>query len=176
VADYLSELWMLPCYDCWEEFPDNVHPHTLAAIFGGLQAHTELTGKNHQIVTDTIQNRLLADAKVFGHFVKFPNSPAVDASLIGLAIPYGVIALDDPLMLKTIEHIESTILHENGLHRYAKDSYFGGGAWVLLTAWLGWYYIELSKKRPDLNDGPQKKNTGLQNLGRSTLTGWICSA
>ena len=22
VADYLTELWSLPCYDCWEEFPD----------------------------------------------------------------------------------------------------------------------------------------------------------
>lgn len=157
VADYLSELWMLPCYDCWEEFPDNVHPHTLAAIYGGLQAHTELTGKSHQAVTYTIQKQLLADTKAFGHFVKFVNSPAVDASLIGLAVPYGVIALDDPLMLKTIEHIESTILHENGLHRYAEDSYYGGGAWILLTAWLGWYYIELAKKRPDLNDELQQK-------------------
>jgi len=25
VADYLSELWSLPNYDCWEEFPDHVH-------------------------------------------------------------------------------------------------------------------------------------------------------
>ena len=157
VADYLSELWMLPCYDCWEEFPDNVHPHTLAAIYGGLQAHTELTGRSHQVVTDTIQKQLLADTKLFGHFVKFPNSPAVDASLIGLAVPYGVIALDDPIMLKTIEQLESTIMHENGLHRYAEDSYYGGGAWVLLTAWLGWCYIELAKKRPDLNDELQQK-------------------
>lgn len=157
VADYLSELWMLPCYDCWEEFPDNIHPHTLAAIYGGLQAHAELTGRSHQSVTDTIQNQLLADTKLFGHFVKFPNSLAVDASLIGLAVPYGVIALDDPIMLKTIGYIESTIMHENGLHRYAEDSYYGGGAWVLLTAWLGWYYIELAKKRPDLNDELQQK-------------------
>src|SRR6185436_18209419 len=38
VANYLAELWSLPCYDCWEEFPDQVHPYTLAAIYGGLQA------------------------------------------------------------------------------------------------------------------------------------------
>ncbi len=157
VADYLSELWMLPCYDCWEEFPDNVHPHTLAAIYGGLMAHSELTGKSHQTVTDAIQKQLLAGTKAFGHFVKFPNSPAVDASLIGLAVPYHVIAPDDPIMLKTIEHIEATILHENGLHRYAEDTYYGGGAWILLTAWLGWYYIELAKKRPDLDNELQQK-------------------
>jgi GH15 family glucan-1,4-alpha-glucosidase len=150
VADYLSELWSLPCYDCWEEFPEYIHPHTLAAIYGGLQAHTELTGNNHQSVTDAIRKRLLANAEHFSHFVKFPGSPAVDASLLGLAVPYRVVPPDDPLMLRTIEQIESTIWHNGGLHRYAEDSYYGGGAWILLTAWLGWYYIELAAQRPEL--------------------------
>ncbi|HLO17200.1 MAG TPA: glycoside hydrolase family 15 protein, partial [Anaerolineales bacterium] len=72
VADYLSELWSFPCYDCWEEFPDHIHPHTLAAICGGLQAHTELTGGDHKSVTETIRKQLLAGAETFGHFVKFP--------------------------------------------------------------------------------------------------------
>jgi GH15 family glucan-1,4-alpha-glucosidase len=157
VADYLSDLWMLTCYDCWEEFPDCVHPHTLAAIYGGLQAHSKLTGKSHQSVTDAIQKKLLAGAEQFGHFVKFPDSPAVDASLLGLAVPYGVVASDDPIMLKTVEHIEATILRDGGLHRYADDSYYGGGAWILLTAWLGWYYIELSAVRPDLKEGLKQK-------------------
>lgn len=157
VADYLSELWSLPCHDCWEEFPDHVHPHTLAAIYGGLQAHSELTGKDHQAVADRIRNQLLAGAGQFGHFVKFPDSPAVDASLLGLAVPYSVADVDDPLMRKTVEYIEATILHNDGLHRYAEDSYYGGGAWVLLTAWLGWYYIELAQKCPDLKDELQQK-------------------
>lgn len=157
VTDYLSELWALPCYDCWEEFPDYVHPHTLAAIYGGLQAHTGLTSKSHQSVTDVIRNQLLAGAESFGHFVKFPHLPAVDAGLLGLAVPYGVVAPDDPIMLKTVERIESTILHGGGLHRYSEDSYYGGGAWTLLTAWLGWYYIELATKCPDLAPGLQQK-------------------
>jgi len=157
VSDYLSELWSLPNYDCWEEFPDHIHPHTLAAIYGGLQAHTELTGKNHQEVTDAIRKQLLSSAESFGHFVKFPDAPAVDASLLGLAVPYGVAAVDDPLMVKTVEHIEATILHNGGVHRYAKDSYYGGGAWILLTAWLCWYYVELAAKCPDLAGDLQQK-------------------
>ena len=163
VADYLSELWSLPCYDCWEEFPDHVHPYTLAAIYGGLQAHTELTGKSHQPVTDKIRKQLLAGAESFGHFVKFPDSPAVDASLLGLAVPYGVVTLDDSILLKTVEHIEATILCDGGIHRYADDSYYGGGAWILLTAWLGWYYVELAAKRPDLASGLQLKIQTCQN-------------
>src|ERR1051325_8606186 len=139
VADYLSELWSLPCYDCWEEFPNYVHPYTLAAIYGGLRAHSELTGKDHQPVTQAIRKQLLEGVEQIGHFVKFSTSAAVDASLLGLAVPYGVVAIDDPIMLKTIEQLEATILCDGGLHRYADDSYFGGGAWTLLTAWLGWY-------------------------------------
>lgn len=150
VVDYLGELWSLPCYDCWEEFPDHVHPHTLAAIYGGLTAYQELTGKSQLSLTNEIRNRLLAGAETSGYFAKFPASQAVDASLLGLAVPYGVVAVDDPRMLKTVEIIESTILRNGGLHRYAEDSYFGGGAWILLTAWLGWYYTELSSKRKDL--------------------------
>lgn len=157
VADYLCDLWSLPCYDCWEEFPDHVHPHTLAAIYGGLQAHTYLTGKSHKLVIEAIRKRLIAQAGQFGHFVKFANSPAVDASLLGLSVPYSVFSVDDPLMLKTVEYMESTIFRDGGLHRYADDSYFGGGAWVLLTAWLGWYYIELVGKQPDLAHDLEQK-------------------
>lgn len=142
VADYLCGLWSLPCYDCWEEFPDHIHPHTLAAIYGGLQAHSTLTGRDHAGVTGLIRSQLLAGAKEFGHFVKFPGSPGVDASLLGLCVPYCVVKSDDPIMLRTVKQIELTILHEGGLHRYAKDSYFGGGEWILLTAWLAWYWQE----------------------------------
>ena len=163
VAGYLSELWSLPCYDCWEEFPDHVHPHTLAAIYGGLRAHMELTGKDHHGVTDAIRKRLLAGAEPFGHFVKFSDSPAVDASLLGLTVPYSVLPPDDPIMLRTVEYMESTILRNGGLHRYAEDSYFGGGAWILLTAWLGWYYTELASRRPDLAPGLQDKIRVCQN-------------
>lgn len=148
VADYLSALWNRPCYDCWEEFPDHVHPHTLAAIYGGLQAHTALTGADHTAITNAIRQMLLDNAEEFGHFVKFKGAQAVDASLLGLAVPYGVIAPDDPRMLKTVECIEATIWRDGGVHRYAADTYYGGGAWILLTAWLGWYYHELAALQP----------------------------
>ncbi len=157
VAEYLCGLWQLPCYDCWEEFPDHVHPHTLAAICGGLESHTELTGLDHASVTERIRAQLLAGAEEFGHFVKFPGSLVVDASLLGLSIPYGVVAPDDPIMLRTVEQIEATILQGGGLHRYAADSYFGGGEWILLTAWLGWYYSQLAAKRPEWNSSLSPK-------------------
>lgn len=163
VADYLGALWMRPCYDCWEEFPEQVHPHTLAAIYGGLRAEARLTGRDHGGVTDAIRGQLLGNAREYGHFVKFAGSPEVDASLLGLAVPYGVVAPDDPLMLKTVEMIRETILRNGGLHRYATDTYYGGGAWILLSAWLGWYYADLLKVGVDLRPGLLERTLELKN-------------
>jgi len=177
-ADYLSELWMLPCYDCWEEFPDEVHPHTLAAIFGGLKAHADFSGSDHGFVLNAIKNKLLQNGAEFGHFVKFPGSPAVDASLLGLSVPYGVVAPDDPLILSTVAQIENTIVREGGLHRYAADTYYGGGAWILLSAWLGWYYKQLAQCDPAKADVPHKKFLALaawieKNTGQGAQDGWL---
>lgn len=165
VAEYLTALWDQPCFDCWEEFPDKVHPHTLAAIYGGLMAHGELTGADHQATLTAIQRQLEKNAAEFGHFVKFAGSPAVDASLLGLAVPYGVVSLDDPRMLATVEQIRQTLLREGGVHRYAADTYYGGGGWVLLSAWLGWYNKRLAVARPDLAEQALAENR--------ILSGWI---
>ena len=145
VADYLSALWWLPCYDCWEEFPDRVHPHTLAAIYGGLQAHAQFAGVDHDSFLKTIKKFLYERAVAEGHFVKFVGSAEVDSSLIGLAIPYRVVDPNDPLMRNTVERIERDLRRGGGLHRYAADAYYGGGEWILLTAWLGWYYAEVGE-------------------------------
>jgi GH15 family glucan-1,4-alpha-glucosidase len=148
VAGYLAALWSRPCYDCWEEHPDRVHPHTLAAIYGGLKVYAGWAEQGLAAGPEPIL-QALAEIKTTilehyvyeGHFVKFSGQPAVDASLLGLAVPYGVVAPDDPLMTATVAEIERTLLN-GGLRRYPTDTYYGGGEWILLTAWLGWYARE----------------------------------
>jgi GH15 family glucan-1,4-alpha-glucosidase len=144
-ADYLAALWPLPCYDCWEEFPEQVHPHTLAAIYGGLGAAEALTGRPYQATRTAIRARLLKEGIVAGRFVKFLGAECVDASLLALAVPYGVVPPDHPAMIKTVAEIQATLRGGGGVHRYATDTYFGGGQWVLLTAWLGWYLAEAGR-------------------------------
>jgi GH15 family glucan-1,4-alpha-glucosidase len=44
-------------------------------------------------------------------------------------------------MRQTLIKIENDLISPTGgLHRYREDTYYGGGEWTLLTAWLGWYY------------------------------------
>ncbi len=145
-ADYLAALWSLPCYDCWEEFPDEVHPHTLGAIYAGLGAAEALTGHVYGTVREAIRARVLDEGVADGRFVKYLGSDTVDASLLGLAVPYGLVAVDHPTMQRTAAEIQRTLCAGGGVHRYLDDTYYGGGQWVLLTAWLGWYLAQAGQR------------------------------
>lgn len=178
IAEYLNALWQYPCFDLWEEFPDHVHPHTLAAIYGGLNAHSRMTGVSHQTTLEKINAALSMNSTQFGHFTKLPGSPSVDASLLGLAVPYAAVALDDPVMLATVAQIEKTLVCGGGLHRYAADTYYGGGEWLLLTAWLGWYYCKLADKNKELaSQALEKARSALlwveQQAGIGAKAGWL---
>jgi GH15 family glucan-1,4-alpha-glucosidase len=140
VADYLAVLWQRPCYDCWEEFPDRVHVYTLGAVHSGLFSHALLRGRDS---APALAVKRFAKEKGThnGHLVKYLGSDQVDACLVALAAPYNVLAPNDPVMQATVSRIETDLYREGGVHRYSSDTYYGGGAWVLLTAWLGWYYL-----------------------------------
>lgn len=150
---YLSALWTSPNYDCWEEHRDRVHTATLAALYGGLSA---VAAYDAALVPASLPDAIrrhalrhgLAD---YGGLSKFiPPDPApgkwVDASLLWAAVPFGLIPVDDPVFLATLAQIERDLhVPGGGVYRYRDDTYFGGGEWLLLAAWLGWVYVELGR-------------------------------
>ncbi|MDR3070840.1 MAG: hypothetical protein LBU38_07560 [Propionibacteriaceae bacterium] len=138
-ADYLASVWQLPCYDYWEEFGDRQHTSTLAAIAAGLRAAADLTGKpRYGQVAQDVWAWVLEHCVKDGMFVKGPQDSRVDASLLSLAVPLGLTAVDDPVYAATLARIEAELVSPaGGVWRYLGDSYFGGGAWVLLACWLG---------------------------------------
>lgn len=145
-AEYLTALWRYPCFDCWEEFPDHVHLYTLSAIYGGLKSFTALSGMENSGVLKEIKAFILEKGVQNGHITKFVGSRDVDANLVGLAVPYEVLDAAHPLIRATILKIEHDLRREGGgVHRYPQDTYYGGGEWVLLTAWLGWYYARVGE-------------------------------
>lgn len=144
-ARYLAALWQNPCYDCWEERGDHVHTSTLGAIFAGLQAAERLVPDlDFSAETAAIRAFVLEHGLTpTGELAKSVGVDMVDANLIGAAVPHGLFAPDDPVMVRTIARIERE-LHApgSGVHRHLNDVYYGGGAWVLLALWLAWYYAK----------------------------------
>lgn len=140
-AAYLAASWRLPCYDYWEESGDRQHTSTLAAIAAGLRAASRLLhDSRHEETADEIVAFLHENCVTAGSFVKGPSDDRVDASLVSLSTPFGLVAADDPIMVRTIERIRTELSSPSGgIRRYVGDTYFGGNPWLLLTAWLGWH-------------------------------------
>lgn len=77
-----------------------------------------------------------------------PDDATVDASLLGLAVPFALCRPDDPRIVTTVEAIERDLMRSpaGGVMRYAGDHYRGGNPWVLCTLWLAQYYIVTNKR------------------------------
>jgi GH15 family glucan-1,4-alpha-glucosidase len=145
VVDYLSTLWQSPNYDCWEEHRHRVHTATLAALYGGLKAvHTLDPSLVQYALPERIRQFVIENCVTSqGHLMKFIGNEAVDASLLWAAVPFGLVQVNEPYFQATIAKIEADIRYpDGGVYRYAADTYYGGGEWPLLAAWLGWVYLE----------------------------------
>ncbi|NLY90393.1 MAG: glycoside hydrolase family 15 protein [Firmicutes bacterium] len=143
---YLALCWQFPNYDCWEEYPDKIHTSTLICLYGGILAAAGLLAREDWVdLAGEIKGFIVKNQINNGHLVKYVGSEEVDASLLWAALPFNLLAPDDPVMQKTVQKVEADLLHQ-GVHRYAADTYYGGGEWVHLTAWLGWYYARTGRK------------------------------
>jgi GH15 family glucan-1,4-alpha-glucosidase len=144
-ARYLAALWQTPCYDCWEERGDTIHVSTLGAIYAGLNSAQQLVpgldlSDTSQQIRDFVLRHGLTPG---GELAKSVGLDMVDANLLSVAVPHGLLSPDDPIMQRTVARIERE-LHApgSGVHRHLEDVYYGGGVWVLLALWLAWYYLE----------------------------------
>jgi len=142
--DYLAALWRFPCSDCWEEHEDQIHIYTLGAVYAGLNAlGALLNDASASRSAEEIRAFVLENRVSGGRLIKSIGSEDVDANLLALAVPYNLLDCSHPLYQATIAQIQSDLMGpDGGMHRYAADTYYGGGEWVLLSAWLGWVAVE----------------------------------
>ncbi len=139
---YLAAFWNEPCYDSWEEHRSQLHTATLASVAAGLRDIAQVVpavAAEASAVSQAVLAFIFKECVVGGAFVKYVRNPAVDASLLWLATPFDIVEVSDPRMVATAARIERELLG-GGLRRYAADTYYGGGEWVLLTAWLAWHW------------------------------------
>lgn len=150
-ARYIAAFWDVASYDWWEEHLDERHTSTLAALAAGvraarLRAELPIAVRSAAATAErAIRATIDADAARLGRFAKWLGGDGVDASLIALAYPFGIVAADDPLMVATLDAIETTLVHDRGVHRYVGDTYYGGGQWLLLAGFLGAQYHALGR-------------------------------
>lgn len=142
-VQYLASSWDRPCFDWWEENPDQIHVSTLGCIAAGMASAAEsgiLSVELSELASSTAQqatSRILSEGIVNGHLAKWLGSDQVDASLISIMSPMGVVSPSSAIGHSTISEVNSQLNVEGGVHRYLADTYFGGGQWPLLSCFLG---------------------------------------
>ena len=141
VIRYLLGAGDVPCFDCWEEHPGQLHTASLAAVSAGLRDAGALLGDSTaQASAEKLRTRLLGcEHTVAGGFIRFPGDTRVDGSLLWLGVPLGIVPVDGRLYATTVSRIRDELYRpEGGVRRYQGDTFYGGGQWILLAASLGW--------------------------------------
>jgi GH15 family glucan-1,4-alpha-glucosidase len=142
VARYLRASWGLSCFNCWEELDGGEHASTLGAVVAGLQAAARLLdAPEWELAADRVRSALLERYVTEGRFRRGPEDDRVDGSLLWLAVPFGVLPVDDPVIEATVEAVRIDLAAGGGVYRYLGDSYYGGGEWLLLTSSLAWHDV-----------------------------------
>ncbi len=143
VAQYLEHFWQSPCYDYWEEKPDSVHSSTLASIAAGLRAAETLIGFDAAKTLNDIYSFLDKNLLEKDVIQKCTNSNGLDASTLCYIVPFGDLQIGNFNKHEQWQEINSKLSLSGGLVRYLGDTYYGGGEWILLTAWSAWAAKEL---------------------------------
>ncbi|TDD70498.1 glycoside hydrolase family 15 [Jiangella aurantiaca] len=157
---YLTTFWARPCYDWWEEHVDHRHVSTLGAIRAGLAAATAhpalagaLPGALRSAAAEAaaaIDSLVLAEGVVDGHLMKWLGAADVDASLLACVAPFGLVGVESAIGRATVDAVEAALCVDGGVHRYAADTFYGGGQWPLLTALLGWNHAAAGRREKAL--------------------------
>ncbi|MCX6778260.1 MAG: glycoside hydrolase family 15 protein [Candidatus Micrarchaeota archaeon] len=157
-ADYLIEFLGGNglTFDIWEE-RKGLHAYSCASAYGGLMSAWRV-GKDNGMAKDEWRktaeklNREFPNTfwrEELGSFIRTAGeeeeggNSLMDASLIGISVPFGVFEPGSSMMKSTVARLEEKLMRESGLGRYEDDAYpTKGGVWPLATAWLAWYYAE----------------------------------
>lgn len=152
-AEFLSAFVLEPCFDVWEENGDQVHTSTVGCAAAGIKSALSLLRSESGLDTGLADledalvqagNQLTAAGQC-GWYAKSNLRSEVDASTVWLSAPLSIVPPDDGVMARTVAQVERTLMFEGGIRRYAEDTYFGGGAWPVLTCSLGLHYVRTGR-------------------------------
>jgi oligosaccharide amylase len=153
-----------PCIGLWETHT-GVFTYTNAAIYAGLLSAANIaidynekglaerwTERAELIKKTTIDRFWLDDGYFARGITNGQLDTAIDASIIGTFVPFGMLSPEIPkekAMIKSImENIEKylrvPVNDHFGIKRYVNDNYIDGNPWIVTTLWLSKAMLEMA--------------------------------
>lgn len=165
----------LPSYDLWEE-KHGVSTFTAATVYAGLIAGAKFAKlfekeNDEKLFSETAEKMKEAilkylydkDLKMFVKLLNTKNGEihydkTIDMSSIYAIYTYGILDIDDPMVVESIQTIEEKLRINTGIDgipRYAGDRYYlqaegVPNPWYITTLWLAQYYALSAKTEKDL--------------------------
>jgi len=164
------------CMDLWETYY-GTFTYTNASIYAGLLAASEIAierqetglGKRWQergeFIKQQMLDKLWLDEGYFARgIIDNRVDTAVDASILGCIVPFGLLDPEKETELEMIRSVISIIEQKlsvsvnghRGILRYENDHYIGGNPWVVLTLWLSRTLLYLAPYEVDANSNIER--------------------
>jgi len=144
---YLCAFWEEPSFDWWEESFGYQHVSTLVAIATGLERCADWLSLSEAVRDDALETSAAIRAIILerglyqGRLTKWIGSSDLDGSLSSCVSPFHFFEPGSAIAEATLKGISSE-LQTFGTYRHKGDIYYGGGSWVILSAFLGLGYAE----------------------------------
>lgn len=161
-------------YDLWEEF-EGVSLYSISSIYAAFSSMVSIYNVLKEEYADNVSKielideqiaklkKLAIDIKAYclnnfyneerKSFVRNWVDKKIDISIIGTAVPFKLLPINDERISNTAERINETIrTYTGGYLRYENDGYKGGNnPWPIATLWMAWYYLEVNNISEALN-------------------------
>lgn len=148
---YLICFWQDPSFDWWEESFGYQHISTLGSISAGLKAAANLkigdsvASAKASMTSLEIKSFILENGTEGNRLIKWVKGAGLDGSLSALIAPLNLFESTSELSINTVMEIDES-LGRFGTYRHKDDVYFGGGKWIILSAFLGLAHLEIGNQ------------------------------
>lgn len=153
-----------PCICLWESH-SGIFTYTNAAIYAGLLSAANMAmdynenglaerwTERAEFIKKTTIERFWLDEGYFARGITNGQlDTAIDASIIGTFVPFGMLSPEIPQEKKMIESIMENIekylrvpvSDHFGIKRYVNDNYIEGNPWIVTTLWLSKAMLEMA--------------------------------
>lgn len=172
MTSFIDDATGLPhaSYDLWEQ-KFLTSTYTVSTVIAGLEAASRLAvvvdhpddAARWQTAAARIRASLPALYHPDGYFRKgfllqddgnLQYDDTLDISSLYGPFMFGGLALDDPMLTSTLQHVEQRLLNSSpsgGVIRFEHDDYFlgkrqyKGNPWIVCTLWLAQMYLSLGR-------------------------------
>lgn len=158
---YIEDGLPKPSFDLWEE-RYGIHIYTVSTVYGALTKGAEVVrdmgdevlASDMLDVAEYMKQEALKRMTYSGRFIRRIDENGnkdlvVDASMYS-AYFFGMVNPNDPVMVNTVNAIESSLMVNGGVIRYENDMYrrvkSQPNPWIITTLWLAEYYLDTLQK------------------------------